>query len=92
MEDILVVSQIIFFSVSSLAIIVFSFFMAIAFWRTIRILKTLHAIARDIHEVSDEAKERIEEITEKLSMLPILSFFISKSKRKKNSKSKVEKD
>jgi len=78
-ETTLTILQIIFYSVTSLAIIVMFFFMVAGAYRLIKILKTLQTIARDVHEVSDEAKEKIEEIIEKLSLLPIISFFIKKA-------------
>jgi hypothetical protein len=92
MENALTISQLIFYSISSLTIIVLFFFLVVGAYRVTKILKTLQAIARDIHDVSDEAKEKIEEIIEKLSLLPILSFFIKKAKGGSNPKRKVEKN
>ncbi len=92
MENTLTILQIIFYSVSSLAIIVLFFFMATAGYRLIKILKTLQIIARDVHDISDEAKEKIEEIIEKLSLLPMLSFFIKKAKGGRSPKRKTKKN
>jgi len=91
MQSALVVLQIIFYSVASLAIIVLFLFVAIAGYRLIKILKELQAVARDVRNISDEAKEKIEDIIEKLSLLPILSFFIKKRKKSGNPKRKTEK-
>jgi hypothetical protein len=91
METTLIILQIIFYSVTSLATIVLFFFMILAGYRLIKILKTLQAVARDINEVSGEAKEKIESIIENLSLLPIISFFIKKVGAGKNTRKKVEK-
>jgi len=92
MESALAISQIVFYWVFSLTIIILLSFRIIIMYRLVKILKTLQAIAGDIRDVSDEAKERIKEISEKLSLLPIFSFFMKKEKEKGSSKRKVEKD
>jgi hypothetical protein len=92
METTLIILQIIFYAVFSLAAIVLFFFMIIGAYRVIKILKNLQAIAEDVRDVSDDAKERIEDIIEKLSLMPIISFFIKKAEGTKKSKRKVEKN
>jgi hypothetical protein len=92
MENILTILQIIFYAVFSLATIVLFFFMVTAAYRLIKILKTLQTIARDVQEVSDGAKEKIEDIIEKFSILPIISFFIKKIGKTKNSDKKADKN
>ena len=92
MENTLIILQIIFYSVSSLAIIAFFVFIAIVAYRVIKILKALQIIVRDVQDVSEEAKERIKDISEKLSLLPVFSFFMKQAKRGGSSKRKVEKN
>ena len=81
METTLIILQIIFYFVSSLAIIVFFIVMVAAAYRIIKILDTLQIIALQAQEVSEETKQKIEEIIENLSLMPILSFFIKKQKK-----------
>jgi flagellar motor component MotA len=82
MENILTISQIIFYSVFSLAIIVLGFLMAIIAYHLVNIVKELEAISKELHDASGEAKEKIKDIVEKLSSLPILSFLLNKTKTK----------
>jgi flagellar motor component MotA len=82
MENILIISQIIFYSVFSLAIIVLGFLMAVVTYHLVNIVKELEKISRDLHEASGEAKEKINDIIERLSSLPILSFLLNKTKTK----------
>ena len=91
MEKALVISQIIFYSIYSLAGIVLFFFVIMAAYRLSKILKILQAIAKDVHDVSDQAKARIKDISEKLSLLPILSFFMKKAKGAEHSRAKAKK-
>jgi hypothetical protein len=92
MENTLTILQIIFYAVFSLAAIVFFFFMIVGAYRVIKILKTLQVIANDVRTVSDDAKQKIEDIIEKFSLLPIISFFIKKVGRNKTSRKKVDKN
>jgi len=84
MENILTISQIIFYSVFSLAIIVLGFLTAIISYHLVNIVKELEAISKELHDASGEAKEKIKDIIEKLSSLPILSFLLNKKKTKDN--------
>jgi hypothetical protein len=92
METALTISQIIFFSVFSLVIITFFIIMVSAGYRINRILRKLEEIARDVHDLSDEARARIKDISEKLSLLPIISFFAKKAGAKRNTRKKVDKN
>jgi hypothetical protein len=80
MENALMVSQIIFYSVFSLAIVVLGYLMVVIAYRLVNIFRELEAISRDLHDASGEAKEKIKEILEKLSSLPVLSFLLNKTK------------
>jgi hypothetical protein len=91
METALIISQIVFYSVFSLTIIAFFVLMVSAGYRIVRILKVLEQIATDVHDLSDEAKARIKDISEKLSLLPIISFFVKKAGGNRNTRKKVDK-
>jgi len=82
MENILIISQIIFYSVFSLAIIVLGFLMAVIAYHLVNIVKELEVISRELHDASGEAKEKIKDIVERLSSLPVLSFLLNKTKIK----------
>lgn len=90
METTLIILQIIFYAVASLAIIAFFCFIAIAAYRIIKILNKLQIIAAQAQEVSGEAKQKIEEIIENLSLLPIVSFFIKKQKKSRKNKQQTK--
>jgi hypothetical protein len=86
MENILIVSQIIFYSVFSLAIIVLGFLMAVISYHLVNIVRELEMISRELHDASGGAKEKIKDIIEKLSSLPLLSFLLNKTKVKEEPK------
>jgi len=90
METILMIAQTVFYLVSSLAIIVVGILLAIATYHLVNIVRELEAISRNLHNMSDEAQERLKDIIEKLSVLPILSFLIKKTKSPKSRKNKQE--
>lgn len=83
METALMISQIIFYSVFSLAIIIIGFLLAITTYHLVNIVKELEAISKNLHDASDEAKDKIKDIVERLSDLPFLSFLLKKRKTKK---------
>jgi len=78
MENALILSQTIFyFAVSAVVIIVGVLFSIITYHLTV-IAQELEAITRDVHDLSDEAHERIRDIVDRLSELPVLSFFLKR--------------
>ncbi len=81
--ELFIVSQIVFNIVASVAIIILGILFAIAMYHFIGIVKELGKLSKDLHNASDEAIERIKDIIEKLSNLPILSFFLKKEVKKK---------
>jgi len=89
METALIFSQIVFNLVVSIVIIALGILMAIVAYHLIKIAKELEQISHNFHETADEAGERIKEILEKLSNLPILSYFLkhNKSHGKSNKRS-----
>lgn len=82
MENALIISQTIFYSVFSLAIVVLGFLVAVIAYHLINIVKELEVISKELHDASGHAKERIDEIIEKLSSLPVLSFLLNKTRAK----------
>ena len=80
METTLIVSQIIFYSVTSLAIILIGILFSIEMYHLICMTKELKTIVRDFHNLTNETQERIKDIAERLSNLPILSFLFKKKR------------
>lgn len=85
--SVLVFAQTLFYFSASIAIIIIGVIFAMAVYHLMRIAKKIHEISDNLSELSEETKKAIEEIIEKLSNLPILSFFVKK-KVKKESKHK----
>lgn len=77
-------SQILFNLIASIAIIVLGVLFAIATYHLIYIMKHLQNISDNLDNVTDEFKMRVEDIIEKLSSLPIFSFFLKKGIRHKS--------
>ncbi|MDO8504327.1 MAG: hypothetical protein Q7S36_00540 [Candidatus Liptonbacteria bacterium] len=78
METALILSQTLFYFVVSTAIMVLGVLFAIVIYHLINIAKELEKISNDFHDISGEAKERLREIIERLSELPILSYFLKR--------------
>lgn len=88
MENILTISQIIFYSVFSLAIIVLGFLTAIIAYHLVNIVKELEIISKELHGASGEATEKIKDIIERLSSLPVLSFLLNKKTKEEQKRPK----
>ena len=86
-ENALILSQTIFYFSASVAIIVIGIIFSVGTYHLTVIVKELEAITRDIHDFTGDAEERIRDILERLSHVPLLSFFL---KRKKRESSKPE--
>lgn len=82
--DILIFSQTLFYFVASIAIIVLGVLLAISTYNLIYITKHLRNISDRLDDATEEIRTRIEEIVEKLSSLPILSYFLKKERKYKN--------
>jgi L-lactate permease len=80
MESAFILSQTIFYSVASLAIIAIGIFFAIMMYHLVKITKELEVITHDFHNLTDEARGRINDIVERLSELPLLSFLLKRKK------------
>jgi len=82
MENALIISQILFNVIVSLAIIALGISLGIAAYHLMCIAKKLHSISENVANISQETEEQIKEILEKLANLPILSLFMKKPRRK----------
>ena len=78
MEATLIFSQILFNFVVSMAIIVVGALFSLMIYHLISITKELKAITHDFHNFTDETRENINDIVERLRELPILSFFLKR--------------
>ena len=76
METTLIFSQILFNFVISTAIVVVGIFFSIMIYHLICITRELKVITHDIHNFTDETRENIDDVIERLRELPILSFFL----------------
>ncbi len=86
METVLIVSQIFFYFSVSLAIVVIGVLCIITLFHLVRITKELERISRDFRNASGDVLERIRDIVEMLSELPILSFLLKRAHRRKDRK------
>lgn len=80
MQTALILSQIIFYFTVSIALILSGVLLSMAMYHLMRIAKELEKMTRDFHEMTAEAQEKIRDLIDRLSDLPILSFFL-KQKR-----------
>lgn len=78
-----IISQTIFYSVASLAIIAVGIFFSLAMYHLVHMTRELEEITHDFHNLTDDARERIDDIIERLSELPLLSFLLKRTNYKK---------
>ena len=83
MENALIISQTIFYFTISIVVITLGVLATVVTYHLIKITKALEEMSRNIHNASSDAIERIKDLIERLSILPILSFFLKKSRSKK---------
>ena len=76
----LVFAQTFYYIVASLAIVVLGMLLSIMAYHIIHITKHLRNISDNLDDTSGELKKRIEEVIERLSSLPILSYFLRRDK------------
>jgi len=86
METVLILAQIVFYSTVSVAIIVIGALCAIVTYHLIHIAKELEKLSHNLNHASVEASERINDIIDRLSNLPILSYFLKKRSETHNGK------
>lgn len=78
----LIIAETVFYIVVSLAIIALGLFLTIMAYEIVKIAKNLRAISDNLSSISKDTEAKIREIIQKLSDLPILSFFMNKEPRK----------
>lgn len=78
MESALILSETVFYFTASAAIIAIGVLCAIIAHHLLRIARELEALSLNFHEVSSEVGERIRDIVNRLSDLPILSYFLKR--------------
>lgn len=79
----LIFAQTLYYLIVSLAIIVLGVLFTIIMYNLVYITKHLRHISDNLDDTSDELKKRIEEVVERLSSLPILSYFLKRDGRHK---------
>lgn len=82
----LIFAETVFYAVFSLAIFVLSILLCIVAYHFIGIARHLRKITEDIDMATEEVKNRIEDIVEALSNLPLISFLFKKGHKKENNK------
>lgn len=94
--DALIFAQTIFYLVISLTIIVLGILLIAMAYYLVRIVRHIDKISNNLDEASGEVKENIKEIINKLSVLPLFSFFFknrpvnNKSDRKRSKQNNNE--
>jgi predicted PurR-regulated permease PerM len=75
----LIFAETLYYLVVSFAVIIIGALVAVVVYHLIYIAKNLRHISDNLDETSGDLKKRIEEIIERLSSLPILSYFLKKN-------------
>lgn len=86
METTLILSEIVFNITMSVAVIVLGVLCVIVAYHLIRIARELEELSHNLNRASSEAGERINDIIDRLSDLPILSYFLKKRSTTHNGK------
>ena len=91
METALIVSETVFYFTVSLAIIVIGALFAVVTYHLINIAKELAELSRNLNDAASDAGERINEIIDRLSDLPVLSYFLKERRiiHKRNGREKL---
>lgn len=76
MQTTLVLSEIIFYFTVSLTLIGAGILGVIVTYRLVKIAKELEELSRNLKLASSEAGARIDEVIDRLSELPIFSYFL----------------
>ena len=87
----LIVAETIFYIVVSLAIIILGVIFGMAIYELVRIAKNLRAISDNLSNISKDASDKLQELIQRLSESPILSFFIKKSPKADGTKGRNHK-
>ncbi|MDO8655386.1 MAG: hypothetical protein Q7R48_03140 [bacterium] len=78
METTLIFAQTLFYLTVSAAVIAIGVLCAIVTYHLIHIARELEELSRNLNRASSEAGERIDDIIDRLSDLPILAYFLKK--------------
>lgn len=78
MEATLIFAQTVFYFTSSLAIMVVGALFAIVAYHLIDAARELKKLSRKLDQASSEAAERIDDIIDRLSDFPVVSYFLKK--------------
>ena len=82
LADYLTISQIIFYATFSIAFLAFGIIIISILYYLLRIARHVENISNNIEIATDEARENLSKIIEKLLSLPFISRFIKKNHRK----------
>ncbi len=85
-NSMLIFAQTLYYLVASVAIIAIGTLFLVILYHLIHIAKHLRHISDNLDSTSNDLKKRIEEIIERLSELPILSFFLNRDKKRNSDK------
>jgi len=91
-ETVLIVSETVFYLTVSLVIIVSGTLFAFVAYHLINIAKELAELSRNLNDAASDAGERINEIIDRLSDLPVLSYFLKErriAQHKRNGREKL---
>lgn len=84
--NILIIAQIVFYFSMSLAVIGLGILIGIKSYEHILIARDLRALLEKAVEATGAAEERVEEFFDKLSALPFLSYFFTKTRKRTHKK------
>ena len=87
----LIIAQTAFYAVFSLAILTLSILLAAALYYLLGIAKHLRKITENADAVSGEAREKLQELLDALTRLPIISFLFNDKRDRDDAKSKPAK-
>ncbi len=74
----LILAQTLFYTTVSIAIIVLGVLSVILVKYVIRIAQQLEKLSMNLNDASEDARDRINEIIDRLSELPIFSYFLKR--------------
>ena len=91
MNTALIFSETVFYLTVSIAIIVVGVLFSILTYHLIRISKELEKLSHNLNHASSEAIDRINDIIDRLSELPILSYFLKRAPQESSRSRKTKK-
>ncbi|MCL4405189.1 MAG: hypothetical protein M1361_01040 [Patescibacteria group bacterium] len=76
----LTIAETVFYIVVSLAIIALGVFCCVVTYELVKITKNLRIISENLSSMSKDTEEKVKEMLDRLSVSPILSFFMKRGK------------